>query len=277
MRDFRTCLSGIFIFAMLMNAGLMLQAQPAPGQLADQIIQKNAERLAQINNIEITVEMDEGGMIPPTTTRYIKRNENGRVWLEPEGDDPDMDMGLISGVFDDQVPILISGASSITNESLNGYRVYKIVVDDVDLLNQFVQDDFDFEDDTEMEVKRATLWIDRDELIARKVYFEQMDEYGNDLNVEIRMSDYKTHSGLPLAHNVSLKMSGLETQFSEQDIAEARQALRELEQQLQQMPAAQREMIERQMRPQIERFEEMIESGEIGEIQFRITDVKVNQ
>jgi len=278
MRDFKTCLSGLFIFAILMNAGLILQAQPSPGQLADQIIDRNNERLSQIHTIEIEVTMGEGGIIPASATRYIKRTEQGRSWLEPEGDDPDMDSGLLSGVFDDQVPILISGASSISNESMNGYRVYKVVVDDVDLLNRLIEDDFEFEDDMdmEMEVKRATMWIDRDELIARKMFFEQTDEYGNDLNVEITLSDYREHQGLPIAHSVSVKMSGIDTQFTEEDIAEARQALRELEQQLQQMPEAQREMIERQLRPQIERFEQMIESGEIGEIIFRVTDVRVN-
>jgi hypothetical protein len=279
MRDFGIKLCALFMLKMFLLTAAALKAQPAPGQLADQIIEKNNERLSQINSIEITLDTGEGGMIPATVTRYIKRTEEGRSWLEPEGDDPDMDSGLLSGVFDDQVPILVSGASSITNESLNGYRVYKVVVDDVDLLNRLVQDDFEFDDgeDMEMEVKRATMWIDRDELIARKVFFEQVDENGNDLNVEITLSDYREHSGLPIAHAVSIQMSGIETQFTEEDIAEARQALRELERQLEQMPEAQREMIERQMRPQIERFEQMVESGEIGEITFRVTDVRVNQ
>jgi hypothetical protein len=263
------------ILVLLFIAAETMSAQ-SPSQLADQISDRNMQRLANIESLTITVEPEGGGLIPANTTRYIKMTENGRTWLAPEEDDFDTNTGILSGVFDDQMPELVRGASSVSSEQLNGHSVYKIFIDDADLLNEMMDDDMEFSDG-EADVKNITLWIDSSELIARKIRFEQLDETGNEINVEILMQEYQNHSGLPIAHTVHFNIEGLESQFTEEDIAEARKAMSELEQQLSQMPEAQRRMIEQQMKPQLERFEAMLESGEMGKMVLRVTDVKVNQ
>jgi hypothetical protein len=275
MRDFlHRYAVGVACAGVLLLAG-NVNAQPNPAQLADQIIERNNQILANIESLEITVEPEGAGFFPPSVTRYVKRTVNGNSWLEPVGDDPDSDSGLLSGVFDDQVPVLVSGASHISQESLNGFSVYKVVVDNEELLNELIEDDLEFSE-SEIHVKRATMWIDSEELVARKIYFEQMDEEGKELNVEILLNDYRKHEGLPIAHSVQFKIEGIASQFTEEDIAEARDAMNQMKEQLSQMPEAQRNAIERQLAPQIEQFEAMIESGEVGGMTLIVTEVKVN-
>ena len=263
------------ILSLLFIAAETMSAQ-TPSQLADEISDRNMQRLANVESLIITVEPDGGGLIPPNTTRYVKMTENGRTWLAPEDDDFDSNTGLLSGIFDDQLPKLVRGASSVSSEQLDGYSVYKIFIDDPDLLNEMMEDDMEFSEG-DADVKNITLWIDRVELIARKLRFEQLDEAGNEMSVEILMQEYQNHSGLPIAHMIHFNIEGLESQFTEEDIAEARKVMSELEQQLSQMPDAQRRMIEQKMKPQLERFEAMLESGELGKMVLRVTDVKVNQ
>lgn len=261
-----------FTFLPVLSAG----AQPSPGQLADMIIERNTERLRSIDVLEITV-VTEDGVIPETTTRYVKRSEEGRVWLEPDESEPEVDSGLLSGVFDDQLPIIISGASSVENDRVGDFNVYRVFIDDADLLNSLISDQMEFDDvSDEMEVKTATVWLDRDELIARKLKFDQTDGENRDLTIDILLDDYRNHSGLPVSHKVTFQISGLESQFSDQEIEEARRGMEEFRKQLEQMPEAQRRMIEQQMRPQIERMEMMLESGEIGDMVFLVKEVKVN-
>ncbi|TVR27202.1 MAG: hypothetical protein EA390_14090 [Balneolaceae bacterium] len=269
-------LTGILttILTFLLISTSTLLAQPSPAQLADQISDRNMQRLANIETLFITVEPEGGGLIPATTTKYVKKTEGGRTWLEPEDEDYDTNTGLLSGVFDDQMPKLVRSASSVEREQLDGYSVYKIFVDDADLLNEMMDDDMEFAED---EVKNITIWIDSDELVARKVRFDQISDEGHEMIVEVIMSDYQNHSGLPIAHSIQFNIEGLDAQFTEEDRAEARRAMAELEEQLAQMPEAQRRMIEEQMKPQLERFEAMLESGEMGRMVLRVTDVRVNQ
>jgi hypothetical protein len=271
-------LTGIIytILTFLLISTSSLLAQPNPAQLADQISDRNIQRLANIETLSITVEPEGGGLIPATTTKYVKKTEGGRTWLEPEDEDYDTNTGVLSGIFDDQMPKLVRGASSVVREQMDGYSVYKIFVDDADLLNELMDDDMEFTEDG-VDVKNITIWIDSDELVARKVRFDQISDEGNEMIVEVIMSDYKNHSGLPIAHSIQFNIEGLDTQFTEEDRAEARKAMAALKEQLAQMPEAQRRMIEEQMKPQLERFEAMLESGEMGRMALRVTDVRVNQ
>ncbi|PWN07232.1 hypothetical protein [Rhodohalobacter mucosus] len=276
MRTFKRITTVSILFIHLVIVPALAAAQPAPGQLADMILEMNADRLSGIEAVEITVEAQDN-IIPASTTRYVKQSENGRVWLRPENEDPEIDSGLLSGVFDDQLPILISGAESIENDQFNNFSVYRVFIDDADLLNTLVSDDIEFEDTSaEMSVRSATVWLDREELIARKLRFVQGDDSGKEFIVDILMEDYQMHSGLPVAHTVTFQFSGMETEFTDEEIAEARRGLEAFRQQLEQMPEAQRKMIEEQMKPQIERMESILDTGEIGDMVFLVQEVRVN-
>lgn len=276
MRTFKGYQAVLILFIHFFVLSVWADAQPSPGQLADMILEMNSDRLSDITVVEITV-MAEDNIIPQSTTRYIKQSENGRVWLRPENEDPEIDSGLLSGVFDDQLPILISGAAGIENEQLGEFDVFRVYIDDTDLLNTLVSDDIEFEDISgEMSVLTATVWLDREELIARKLRFVQGDDLGNELIVEILMENYQLHSGLPVSHTVTFQFSGMETEFSEEEIAEARRGLEAFRQQLEQMPEAQRRMIEQQLQPQIERMESILDTGEIGDMVFLVKEVRVN-
>ena len=276
MRTFRKFLTITVFLIYLFAITPWAAAQPTPGQLADMILEMNSERLSDITVVEITVQAEDN-IIPKSTTRYVKQEDNGRVWLRPENEDPEIDSGLLSGVFDDQLPILISGAASIESEQLGEFGVFRVFIDDADLLNRLVSDDIEFEDvSEEMSVRTAAVWLDREELIARKLQFVQGDDSGKEFIVDILMEDYQMHSGLPVSHTVTFQFSGLETEFSEADIAEARRGLEAFRQQLEQMPEAQRRMIEQQMQPQIERMESILDTGEIGDMVFLVKEVRIN-
>lgn len=272
MREFTIKWSVLSTVCMLIVTAGMATAQPSPDRLADRIIQKNSERLANVERIEITVEMEQG-MIPASTTTYVKKTENGNVWLEPEGDDYDSEMA--TGLFDRQVPELIRKASSVTNENLGRYATYRVLIDDQQALQEMTEGDFEI-DEIPGEMKQAIIWIDADELLARKIHFEQVDEQGNIMSVEIVMNDYQTHSGMPIAHRMEMKIEGLDSQFSEADIEEARRVIDEMEKHLSQIPASQRSMLEEQMRPQLDQYKAMLESGEMGKIVMKVTEVRVN-
>lgn len=273
-------LSNIVMAAMLLAINLSTntaEAQPSPERLADQIAQKNSERISGIDNITITVSPENGGFFPITTTSYEKVNRDGRDILVAE--EANMDVGVLSGAFDNQMPRLVRAAHTITSERLENAAVYKVEVDDTEALNELGADDPEFGLDDEVVVTNAIVWIDQNELYPLKIEMTQLSEEGYEIVVTLTMSDYREHSGMAIPHRIAMKIDGLESQFAEEDLAMAREYIEEIEEQLNELPREQREMLEEQLRPQMEMFEAMLgEDGfEMGEMVFLVSDVVVNR
>ncbi|MCC5940376.1 MAG: hypothetical protein JJU37_02455 [Balneolaceae bacterium] len=277
MISFRSISIPILLTIALFLFNLQAAAQPSPDRLADQIAQKNSERIALIDNIVITVSPENGGFFPETVTAYEKVRRDGRDILTAE--EADMDLGMLSGAFDDQMPRLVRAAHTITSERFNGRAVYKVEVDDTDALNDLGSEEADFGYDDEVVVTNAIVWIDQNELYPVKIEMAQLSEEGFEISVTLTMEDYRDYSGLAIPHRITMNVDGIDEQFTDEDLASAREYLRELREQLDAMPQAQREMIEDQLRPQMEMFEAMLD-GEglgMGEMVFVVTDVQVNR
>jgi len=252
-------------------------AQPSADRIAEEMVNKYEESLSQIETLSMTIQMNEGGLIPDITTRYVKKvNENGTPYLDLEnGNDMEMDFSALAGSVDQMVD-LVRGAESITEERVNGIDTYKIYVNDSELLKSLDQGEMEME---EMEIvfDAATIWIEINSMNVRKIFMEQTVEGDKNMNMEMSLDDYQVFSGYPVPMSMTMKIGGMSSQFSSEEIAEAREAMREMEKQLSQMPEAQREAIERQIKPQMEQFERMLESGEGMTMNISVTDVKVNE
>lgn len=247
-------------------------AQPSASQLADDIHSKNNVYLSQIENIAITADV----MGFTTTTRYVKSIRDGVAVLEPDnGEDG---VGMYSSSMGKELADAVRASGSVSAENIDGFSAYKIVIEDPQLLHEMMNSGPDFEEEMS-EVKQVTLWLDSSELILRKAYFESVTKEGRTINMEMLARDYKTHSGLPIAHTIEIRVEGLEHEVSDEEMEQARRGMAELEKQLSEMPEAQRKMIEKQLKPQLEKFQEMLgdDDGEMGNMTMQVTDVQVNR
>ena len=246
-------------------------AQPNLNALADQVQQINEKRLANINSVVIVSRSDMPMMNDEVSNVFIKQVIDGRTVLVPESD-IDSDHDMVGGMFDGSFEELIRGADSIENDRYEGNEVYKIHISDRNLLNEYMEQDIDFED--EIMIESAVMLLDRNELVPLKMQFFAADEIG--FSVTILAEDYRKHNGIPIAHTVRFNMDGVDNLFSEEDRVEARMMLEQFEQQLSQMPEAQREMIERQMAGQMDQFRAMLEGEEMGDFTITVISVDVN-
>ncbi len=266
--------TAVLIFSLTAVSAI---SQPSPDRLAEEMINKNAEWLSQIDRISMTMQLNEGGMIPDMTTHYVKKiNENGNPYLDLENEETmEMDFSAMAGSVD-QMVMLIRGAERITEERLNGVNMYKVFVNDRELLESLDQSEMEMED-MDIVFDTGTVWIESGTMHIRKVFMEQTVDGDKNMSMEMNLDDYQVFSGYPVPMAMTMKIDGISSQFSEEDLEEARQAMRQMEQQLSQMPEAQREAIERQIKPQMEQFEKMLESGEGMTMNIKVTDVKVNE
>lgn len=264
----------LFLLPFLPGA---LQAQPSSSDLAERLERAYQERISAINGLEIHT-VTSGGFMDGITSQsvYEKVEREGRYVLV-EVDEEDSEGGVFEGLFDNALPDMVRNASSISNDRYEGIPVYRIEVDDPEYLDRLAAGSIPEEEmDDSFQIDSATLMIDSQELLARYVQFRQTGEGGESLTVHFRLSDYRNHSGFPVPYLVTLELEGLDQMISDEDRAEAREAMEQMERQLAEMPEAQRRMIEEQMRPQMERFEAMFERDELGEMQVEVTQVIVH-
>jgi hypothetical protein len=253
-------------------------AQPSADQLSDMIALKNSQRIANIDRLSITLSPENGGFFPETTSSYVKINRGGRDVLITE--DADMDVGVLSGSFDDQLPKIIRAAHTISEVSLNGIAVYKAEVDDTDALNELGRDDSDidyYDDEDDVMVTGAVIWIHRTELYPLRMEMEQISPEGYSVQVTLDMEDYREYQGLAIPHRIVMNIDGFQDQFTEEDKNMMREYLSDIEEQLQELSDSQREIMEDQLRPQLEQFQTMLDGDfEMNEMVFIVTNVAVN-
>lgn len=261
---------GILLLILLITAGNLI-AQPNPNELADQVQQITEVRLANINTITIVSTSDMPMMEGEVSSMMVKQVRDGRSVLVSQ-EDLDSDHEIVGGMYDGSIEELIRGADSVEHARYEGKEVYRVHISDRSLLNEFMEQDIDFEDEIVMET--AVLILDRDELLPLKMQFSTADEIG--FSVIVMAGDYREFNGLPIAHTVQFKMEGVDNLISEEDREEARMMLEQMEQQLAQMPEAQREMIERQMAGQLEQFRAMLEGEDMGNFTITVVSVEVN-
>ena len=266
-------------FTLLFAAFLapcILTAQPSPDQLADRIQDIHQQRLSTIQSLEMTVKTEVAGFTSESVTRYIRTERDGSYALVPDESYDDLDTELFEGMYDGSFDKVIRAAESVTEERLNGRATDRLIIRDSDLLQSLGEEDEYDEDGMDFEIEKATLWIDSDLLMPVKMIYEQFED-GGGMTVEMELGDYRMYSGLPVAHNMTMKIEGMDQMMNDEDLAEARQAMRQFEEQLESMPEAQRKMIREQMSGQMEQFEQMLESGMASTTIMEVVDVKVNQ
>ena len=257
---------------LLLFAVGLTHAQPTPAELADRIHESQQNQLRGIQNITIIQEMPFVGDVE---SYYEKVEEDGRFILRSmEGDDDEF---FLLSSMDQDFRRVIMGASSITNDSFDGIQLYKVFIDDKELLESLDTDNFDLDPDEDMmgEIKSATFWVDRSNYNVHRTEVVQVAN-GNEMTINIHLKDYRQHSGLYIPHIMEMSIDGMENMFSDEEVAEARAAMRELEAQLEQMPEAQRDMIMQQFSSQIEQLEAVL-AGESTSMEIKVIDVIINQ
>lgn len=257
---------------------------PASAQSAKQVLESAAQRYEQrMQGIEnYTLVQDVMGM--ETTLYFEKVMVDGRPVFQIRS-------GRVAGhaipVDDDagmndpyrHFPEFTERAKYGGAQVVGGKRTHSIIVDD------FTGLDFNPSPVGDQQhgfaPRRMTMYLDvEDELLRRMEIEGDVTVGGNTAPVttSIDFEDYRTTDGLLHYWKSTMLSEGLAeaSGMSPEERANARKQLAEMEKQMESMPAAQRQMMERMMGGQLERLREMVETGNL-EVVTQVTGIRVNQ
>lgn len=253
---------GTMISLLALSLNVWTAHALSPEDLADRVEAAHAEQLRNVEQVSVKSEISTGMLQGMTSTgRYVKEIVDGRAVLREVEEDDAGTMNL-AGMHDGTLPKMVRHARSIERGRLDGERVYIVTVDDVEFLKSLDELSFDQDMmDDEFEPKSVTLWLAAADYTARKLEYVQSGPGGGNMTVTVTLGDYRVLRGLPIAHKISIAVSGMDQMMSAEDLAEARQQMQMMQEQLAMLPPEQRAMIEASLAPQLAQMEEMMSSG----------------
>jgi hypothetical protein len=257
-----------------------LAVTPAPAQsagaLLDRAFQAYEQRMSGVENYTVTQRV----MGIESTMRFEREMVDGRPTYRvasasaagqtiPADGEGNLDDAYAS------FRMLRDRARLDGRETIDGASTHVLRVDDFSGVAGFAPSPAE----GEFTVESGRLFVDDEQHLLRGMTLEGVavvDGQRHPVTMEMRMHDFREVGGMLHPFRTVIRTSGLAPTASAEEMAQARASMEELQQQMRSMPAAQREMMERMVRPQIEQFERMLE-GEAVEVQIEVVDVRVNE
>lgn len=171
-----------------------------------------------------------------------------------------------------QAEALAENARVVGIETIDGREAFHIRAEDLNLTHE--------EDGQGMTVNAISMWIDREMHVPLNMKMDAIamtEGESRPVTMERQNLDYRTVPGTDMyeSYRQVARISGVMNAEQEAQMREAQQQMAEFEKQMEQMPAAQRDMIMRQMGPQLEMMESMSSGGGI-EMVTEVHDIVVN-
>ena len=127
--------------------------------------------------------------------------------------------------------------------------------------------------------REAAFWVDTDDYVVRQMTIRgtvTMQGNSQEGTMTAHMRDYRNIEGMMHPFETQVITEGFGAQMSEEEVAEMRQSLEEMKAQLENMPQAQRQMMEGMMGGQMEQMQEALATGSM-DFTVRVKEILVNQ
>jgi len=243
------------LFILLISSTVFAQS---PEEIMSRMMSQYSNSLDGIETM-MTVSTMDGFMATdePDTTYYRKVTlEDGTQVLEDvNGDTPGANYWNLKENFE----TIAENATYEGTETVDGREAHVIFIEDVSAL--YGQTMGEVEDGTQGEPQSGRFYVDVDDYVPLRMSFDvEFDgEYSG--AVDVNMKDYRSVDGIQMAFLTEIAMEGISDQFSAEELAEARQGMKELREQLENASGMQKRIMERAIEPQLERMEKILEEG----------------
>lgn len=171
-----------------------------------------------------------------------------------------------------QADLFAEGATLVGKEAVDGRQAFHIRRENLNIVQEAEGDSFTIE--------TMDMWIDAEMYVPLKMVMSGVATSGREsrpMTMENLKLDYRNVPGSKMyeSYRQVSKMAGVLTPEQQAEMQQAQAQMAEFEKQMAQMPAAQRDMIMRQMGPQMEMMKNMASGGGI-EMVTEIHDIVVN-
>ena len=217
--------------------------------------------------------IDDYVMEKENHTIFYKKahKENGRPYFKTKTKGKSMRYTGSNSINEDLYSQFTSQAKEkITYEGtdkVEGNEVHVLYINEMK-----VEEDLDQDPKTDNVFKDLYLYIDSDELIARKIkYTVEFSSSGTvrEISPIIKRKDFRDVNGMMIPYKTITIVEGLS--LSEKERQEVKEGLKEFEQ----LPESQKQMAQKMMGDKIEKYRKMLEEDKSEEVS-KVVEVRVN-
>lgn len=247
---------------LLLGISTQLQAQDS-ADILDRMISQYSNSLSGIETM-MTITRMEGFMESedPDTTYYRKVTmDDGTNTLEAV--DSSMDTpGADYYNFKRNYDTLVENSTYEGTETIDGRNTHVIFIEDVSAFYGAAVGDV--EQGGNSEPQSGRFYIDASDYVPLRMSFDVAFDGEHSGSVDVNMKDYRSVNGVMMSFLTEMNLEGISEQFSAEDLAEARQGLRDMREQLENASGMQKRIMERAIAPQLERLEKILEEGSMN-------------
>lgn len=227
------------------------------------------ETMMMVTRMEGFLQSDE-----PDTTYYRKVMRDGYPVMETIGSGTDIPT---SGYYNiqDNYQALVDNSEYEGTETVNGREAHVIFIRDVSALYDEVVTS-GVEDETQQaQPQTGRMYIDAEDYIPLRMNFDIDYDGEYTGSADIQMMDIRKVDGMMVPFEMVMRFDGISETMSAEEMAETRKQLEEFEKQMEEASGMQRRIMERVVKPQIERLTKILEEGGLTMRTF-VLDVQTN-
>ncbi len=249
------------LFIILLSPASIFAQSPA--EILDRMIQQYSNSISGIETMMVVTRME--GLIEtdePDTSYYRKVTLQDGVQTMQEvsssRDNPSADYYSFKQNYD----AIVNNSTYEGTETIDGRRAHVLLVEDISSLYQgAVSGMEDTAVGQEGEAMRGRLYVDASDYVLLRMSFEMQFSEDYTGSYDMNFKDYRNVDGMQYSFLAEMVIDGISEQFSAEELAEARQALQDARQQIDNASGMQRRLLERTLRGTIDRLERMLEEG----------------
>lgn len=247
----------------------------SPRDILDEMIEQYTNSIEDIETMMMISRMEGFMETEPDTTYYRKVETDGFPTLQVVSSGSGTPA---TGYYNIQenYDALVENATYEGTETVNGRETHVLFIEDVSTLyDEVVTTPEAQEQQAQAEPQSGRLYIDAEDYIPIRMSFDI--SYNEDYTgtADMVMSDIRNIDGMMIPFRMEMQIQGISDSMSAEDMAEAKKNMEELENQMENASGLQKRILERAVKPQLERLQKILEEGAMT-MRTIIVDVQTN-
>lgn len=261
------------LFLVLAAAG----SAPASAQSAEEVVNDALERFEQRMEGVRTYTVVQTVMGFESATTFERRTVDGHTVFLPRETEGSEAAAQAPQSYQAMLTELGDRATHEGFESVEGTECHLLSLEDFS--GEAFGDLSPPRSGGEWTPERLRFWIDRDELLPRKMLMEgTVTSEGEERPVSITalFRDYREVDGVVHPYRTEVRTEGLSPAMSPEERARMEASMKKMKKKMEQMSPEQRKMMEQMMGGRLEKMEKMLASGAM-DLTVEVKEIRVNE
>lgn len=248
----------------------------SPQEILNQMIEQYRNSIDDVETTMMVTRMEGFMETDPDTTYYRKVITDGFPNMQvvnSGSQSPASNYYNIQENYD----ALVENATYEGTETVNGRETHVLFIEDVTTLydDMVTSPEGQQQQQQQAEPQNGRMYIDAEDYIPLRMNFDIRYEGEYTGSADMVMSDIRNVDGMLIPFQMEMEIQGISGSMSAEDMAEAKKNMDQLEEQMENASGMQKRILERAVKPQLERLRKILEEGSMT-MRTIVLDVQTN-